>query len=64
VRLEDTLPPGTEAEWTCGHRGGAVCAECHRLLVAKANELQAQVDMLRETVEELGGNIVQRGGLR
>jgi len=36
-RLEDT--PNTEAEWACGHVAGAVCAECHRLLTLRANEL-------------------------
>jgi hypothetical protein len=47
------LPPGTEAEWACGHVGGAVCAECHRLLAMKAFELQDEVECLRELIEEL-----------
>jgi hypothetical protein len=52
MRLEDTLPKGTEAVWTCGHVGGAVCAECHRILAAKAHELQEEVDRLKEQLEE------------
>lgn len=53
ARLEDMLPPGTEAEWTCGHRGGAVCAECYRLLASKAHELAEEVHKLRDAIEEL-----------
>lgn len=53
-RLEDMLPPGTEAEWTCGHTGGAHCAECYRLLARQAYELQAEVDRLKELVNDLG----------
>ena len=30
---------GTEAEWTCGHVGGAMCQECYRQLAAEANKL-------------------------
>lgn len=26
-------------EWTCGHVASAMCAECYRLLAARANEL-------------------------
>ena len=40
-------------EWTCGHVGAAVCAECHRLLIVKANELQAKVDELGEKLAEI-----------
>lgn len=51
TRLQDLLPPGTEAEWTCGHVGGAVCAECYRLLLARANELAAENERMRESLE-------------
>ena len=54
TRLEDMLPSGTEAEWTCGHIGGAVCAECHRLLIQKANELAEENLRLRELLSESG----------
>lgn len=50
-RLEDLLPQGFVAEWTCGHTGGAVCAECFRLLAAKAHQLQEEVDRLRDLLE-------------
>jgi hypothetical protein len=30
TRLEDLLPDGSEAEWSCGHVGGAVCAQCYQ----------------------------------
>jgi hypothetical protein len=52
-RFEDMLPPNTEAVWTCGHVGGAVCAECYRLLAAKAHELVEEVDRLREAFDQL-----------
>ena len=52
-RFEDALPPNTEAVWSCGHVGGAVCAECYRLLAAKAHELSDEVDRLRDAVNEL-----------
>jgi hypothetical protein len=54
MRFEDILPPNTEAVWTCGHVGGAHCAECYRLLAWKAHELQEEVDRLRERLAELG----------
>jgi hypothetical protein len=44
------LPPNTEAEWTCGHVAGAVCAECHRILIQRANELAEENLRLRERV--------------
>lgn len=52
-RFEDLLPAGTEAEWTCGHVGGAVCAECFRQLARKATELQAEVDRLHDLINDL-----------
>lgn len=55
ARLEDLLPAGTEAEWTCGHVCGAVCAECYRLLGAWASELAAENLHLRSEVERLHG---------
>jgi hypothetical protein len=54
TRLQDLLPAGTEAEWTCGHVGGAVCAECHRLLAARAHELAEENLALREELAVLG----------
>jgi hypothetical protein len=50
TRLEDLLPPGTEAEWSCGHVAGAVCRECHYQLARRAIELAAENEQLRETV--------------
>jgi hypothetical protein len=61
-RFEDSLPPNTEAVWTCGHVGGAVCAECYRLLARKAFDLQTAVDDLQEEIDRLGAQI--RGGSR
>lgn len=54
MRLEDMLPKGTIAEWSCGHTGGAVCAECFRILAAKAHELQEEVDRLKEIIHQQG----------
>jgi hypothetical protein len=34
--------------WTCGHNASAVCAECHRLLILRANELAEQNLELRD----------------
>lgn len=34
--------------WICGHVAGAACAECYRVLAAKAAELQAEVDAARD----------------
>jgi len=48
TRLEDLLPAGTEAEWSCGHVAGAVCSECYCDLVRRANELAAEVLRLRD----------------
>ena len=52
TRLEDLLPPKTEAMWTCGHVSGAVCAECYRKLAQKATELAAEVQRLRDLIDE------------
>lgn len=35
-------------EWTCGHIAGSVCAECHRILAAKAHELAEENIRLKE----------------
>jgi hypothetical protein len=51
-RFEDGLPPNTEAVWTCGHVGGAVCAECYRELARRAHELVEENDRLREQLRE------------
>jgi hypothetical protein len=53
MRLEDLLPPKTEAEWTCGHVGGAMCVECYRILAARAHELAEENLQLRERVADL-----------
>lgn len=50
MRLEDLLPAGTEAEWTCGHVGGAQCAECYRALARRAHELADENQKLRGVV--------------
>jgi Zn ribbon nucleic-acid-binding protein len=47
TKLEDLLPAGTQAEWTCGHIAGAVCAECYRQLAQKAHELAEENIRLR-----------------
>jgi len=52
TKLKDLLPPGTEAEWICGHVSGAVCAECYRLLAAQAHELAEENFRLREELQE------------
>lgn len=53
-RLEDLLPPGTEAVWTCGHVGGAHCAECYRILARRAAELAEENLALREELAVAG----------
>jgi len=50
TRFKDLLPPNTEAEWTCGHVAGAVCAECYRLLAQKAHELAEENQRLRDEI--------------
>jgi hypothetical protein len=35
-------------EWSCGHVAGSVCAECFRLLAAKAHELAEENIRLKE----------------
>jgi len=52
TRLEDLLPPDTEAEWSCGHVAGAVCAECWRLLAQRAHELAEENQRLRDMIED------------
>jgi len=41
-----------EIEWTCGHVAGSVCAECHLMLIRKANDLARENMALRELVDE------------
>ena len=53
TRLEDMLPAGTEADWTCGHVGGAMCRECYRQLAAEANKLAVENMHLREEIRRL-----------
>jgi hypothetical protein len=53
MKFNDLLPDGTEAEWTCGHIGGAVCAQCYQQLVRKANELNETAERLGEEIERL-----------
>jgi len=38
----------TNAQWTCGHVAGAMCAECYRLLAQKAHELAEENSRLRD----------------
>jgi len=52
TRLEDLLPPNTEAEWSCGHVGGAMCAECFRILAHKAHKLAEEVAELRRQLAD------------
>jgi hypothetical protein len=42
MRFEDTLPPGTEAEWSCGHVGGAVCKEQRANALAEEKEARSR----------------------
>jgi len=57
MRLNDLLPPNTEAEWTCGHVAGAVCAQCYRELANAAHQLAEENERLherlRDTIAEL-----------
>lgn len=39
--------------WTCGHRAGAMCAECYRELARKAGELAEEGRLLREELVDL-----------
>lgn len=39
-------------EWTCGHVATAVCADCYKILVQRANELQAECDRLMDLVQQ------------
>lgn len=50
MRLEDLLPAGTEAEWSCGHVGGAQCAECYRALARRAHQLADENQELRNVI--------------
>jgi len=59
-KLEDLLPQGHIAEWTCGHIGGAVCGECYRLLAAKAHELAMQLDNLQDKYDQLQSRQLDR----
>jgi DNA-binding transcriptional regulator PaaX len=52
TKLEDLLPPGTEAEWTCGHVAGAMCAECYRILAERAHELAEENQRLRDNIAQ------------
>ena len=49
---DEPKPPGTEAEWTCGHVAGTVCAECYRILAARAHEMQELIWRLRDELAE------------
>ena len=53
MRLNDLLPPNTEAEWTCGHVAGAVCAQCYRELANAAHQLAEENERLRDEIAEL-----------
>jgi len=48
-----------EADWTCGHRAGSMCAECYRELAQNANKLAAEVTRLREQKQELQARNVE-----
>jgi heterodisulfide reductase subunit B len=39
-------------EWTCGHVAGGMCAECYRVLAAKAHELVEQNDQMRDRIND------------
>src|SRR4030095_10623803 len=64
MRFEDMLPAGSEAEWSCGHVGGAMCAECYRLLAAKAHELAMEIERLREAADEIERLRIENENLR
>lgn len=44
--------------WTCGHVAGAMCAECHRQLAARAAELVAGNEKMREAVIAALGEVI------
>jgi hypothetical protein len=49
-----------KVEWSCGHVADEVCAECFRLLAAKAHELQMEVDRLSDQVDDMR-NMIRDG---
>jgi len=39
-------------EWTCGHRAGPVCGDCHQQLIEKSNALAAENVRLKCGLDE------------
>jgi hypothetical protein len=39
--------------WTCGHEAGAVCAECHAVLVRKCNLFVEIIDRLLDACDDI-----------
>jgi septal ring factor EnvC (AmiA/AmiB activator) len=39
-------------DWTCGHKAGAMCAQCYRELAHRANELAADNERLRQRIDD------------
>lgn len=39
--------------WTCGHVGGAVCAECHRLLKTQIEQLRTENWQIKQANADL-----------
>lgn len=42
----------TLEEWTCGHMATSVCAECHKNLIAKMNDLVQDLDRLQDLMAQ------------
>jgi len=51
VPLDWFSPPKNESKWTCGHVGGAMCAECYRILAWRAHELAEENLRLHQELE-------------
>jgi hypothetical protein len=60
-QAEEVLGFLTPFKWTCGHEGGAVCAECHRELAARANQLAEENMRLSEQCEGLAKSAMNDG---
>lgn len=39
-------------EWICGHVAPSVCAECHKILITKLNDLVQDLDRLQDLIAQ------------
>ena len=51
-------PAKNEFDWTCGHRAGAMCAECYRALAWTAHQDRERLMDLQGRVD--GGELLDR----